>query len=71
MIVRLAITEVPDLTRDVRVLAADLHVLEERLRGGGGPRKIEKQHRDGKLTARERVAGLLDPGISRSLRSVC
>jgi acetyl-CoA carboxylase carboxyltransferase component len=61
MIVRLAITEVPDLTRDVRVLAADLHVLEERLRGGGGARKVEKQHRDGKLTARERIAGLLDP----------
>src|SRR6185437_5155767 len=60
MIVRLAITEVPDLTRDARVLAADLHVLEERLRAGGGVRKIEKQHRDGKLTARERIAQLLD-----------
>jgi 3-methylcrotonyl-CoA carboxylase beta subunit len=61
MTVRLAITEVPDLTRDVRHLAADLHVLEERLRAGGGAKKIDKQHRDGKLTARERVAGLLDP----------
>ncbi len=61
MIVRLAITEVPDLTRDARVLAADLHVLEERLRAGGGARKIEKQHHDGKLTARERIANLLDP----------
>lgn len=54
MTVRLAITEVADLTRD-------LHVLEERLRAGGGAKKVEKQHRDGKLTARERVAGLLDP----------
>ena len=45
----------------MRVLAADLHVLEERLRGGGGAKKVEKQHRDGKLTARERIAGLLDP----------
>src|SRR5690348_5872208 len=61
MIVRLAITEVPDLTRDAHVLAADLHMLEERLRTGGGVRKIEKQHRDGKLTARERIAHLLDP----------
>jgi 3-methylcrotonyl-CoA carboxylase beta subunit len=61
MTVRLAITEVPDLTRDVRHLAADLHVLEERLRAGGGTKKIDKQHRDGKLTARERIAGLLDP----------
>ena len=33
------------------------------LRLGGGPtKKIEKQHRAGKLTARERIASLLDPG---------
>ena len=36
--------------------------LEDRLRQGGGPKKIEKQHRDGKLTARERIAQLLDRG---------
>jgi acetyl-CoA carboxylase carboxyltransferase component len=36
--------------------------LEDRLRLGGGEAKIAKQHRDGKLTARERVRGLLDPG---------
>src|SRR5207342_553911 len=36
--------------------------LEDRLRQGGGPKKIEKQHRDGKLTARERVSQLLDRG---------
>ena len=29
---------------------------------GGGPARVEKQHRDGKLTARERLALLLDPG---------
>lgn len=29
---------------------------------GGGPKKIEKQHKDGKLTARERVHKLLDEG---------
>src|SRR6185436_15200974 len=33
----------------------------ERLRGGGGPGKIDKQHRAGKLTARERIARLFDP----------
>lgn len=29
---------------------------------GGGPERIEKQHREGKLTARERIELLLDPG---------
>src|SRR2546426_507690 len=43
-------------------LVDQLHRLEERLRAGGGPGKADKQHRAGKLTARERIAGLLDPG---------
>jgi acetyl-CoA carboxylase carboxyltransferase component len=34
--------------------------LEARLRLGGGPEKIEKLHKQGKLTARERVELLLD-----------
>jgi len=46
----------------MRQLVEDLQTLEEKLRQGGGPKKIEKQHRDGKLTARERVAHLLDRG---------
>ena len=36
--------------------------LEDKLRLGGGAKKIEKQHSAGKLTARERVAKLIDPG---------
>ncbi|HEY1279341.1 MAG TPA: carboxyl transferase domain-containing protein, partial [Acidimicrobiales bacterium] len=28
----------------------------------GGPEKIERQHRGGKLTVRERIDALLDPG---------
>jgi 3-methylcrotonyl-CoA carboxylase beta subunit len=36
--------------------------LEDRLRQGGGPKKVEKQHREGKLTARERISQLLDRG---------
>lgn len=36
--------------------------LEARLRLGGGPDKIEKQHKQGKLTARERVELLADTG---------
>src|SRR5437588_6531470 len=42
-------------------LVDQLRKFEERLRAGGGPEKIEKQHRAGKLTARERLARLLDP----------
>ncbi|MFL5539549.1 MAG: acyl-CoA carboxylase subunit beta [Longimicrobiaceae bacterium] len=44
-----------------RKLARELTELEARLRQGGGPRRIEKQHADGKLTARERIGLLLDP----------
>jgi acetyl-CoA carboxylase carboxyltransferase component len=45
----------------IRERLTELQALEEKLRAGGGPAKIDKQHRDGKLTARERVAALLDP----------
>lgn len=44
----------------LRELTRELLVLEERLRLGGGPEKIEKQHQQGKLTARERIELLLD-----------
>src|SRR5215210_3949045 len=44
----------------LRELTAELRGLEERLRAGGGADKIGKQHEQGKLTARERVALLLD-----------
>ena len=46
----------------MRLLVEQLKALEERLRAGGGPAKIERQHRAGKMTARERIAALLDPG---------
>ena len=36
--------------------------LEKKLRLGGGPEKIEKIHKQGKLTARERIDLLLDQG---------
>src|SRR5215216_2049354 len=44
----------------LRGLTEELRALEERLRAGGGPGKIQKQHEQGKLTARERVELLLD-----------
>jgi len=46
----------------MRSLVAGLEQLDDRIRAGGGAKKIEKQHQDGKLTARERVARLIDPG---------
>ncbi|HYL37045.1 MAG TPA: carboxyl transferase domain-containing protein [Bryobacteraceae bacterium] len=52
----------PTTTSDMRQQVERLQELEERLRAGGGAKKIEKQHRDGKLTARERIAHLTDPG---------
>ena len=44
----------------LRELTEELRELEARLRLGGGPDKIEKQHQQGKLTARERTALLMD-----------
>ena len=44
----------------LRELTEDLRKLEARLRLGGGPDKIDKQHMQGKLTARERIDLLLD-----------
>ncbi len=43
-------------------LLADLQRRKERALAMGGPEKIEEQHRRGKLTARERIARLYDPG---------
>jgi 3-methylcrotonyl-CoA carboxylase beta subunit len=48
----------------MRSLVAEFQELEDKLRAGGGAAKIEKQHREGKLTARERVAKLIDPGTA-------
>lgn len=39
-----------------------LHAREEQIRLGGGAKAIEKHHGRGKMTARERIAALLDEG---------
>ncbi|HEX8844567.1 MAG TPA: acyl-CoA carboxylase subunit beta [Pyrinomonadaceae bacterium] len=44
----------------LRELVADLQRLETKIRAGGGPEKIERQHQQGKLTARERIELLFD-----------
>jgi len=46
----------------MRNLMEEVRALEDRLRQGGGPKRIERQHTQGKLTARERIDGLIDPG---------
>ena len=46
-------------------LTNELHQLEEKLRLGGGADKIDKQHKQGKLTARERIELLFDKGSYR------
>jgi len=45
----------------MRVLMDPLRKLEERLHQGGGPERIAKQHKAGKLTVRERIDKLIDP----------
>ncbi len=46
----------------MRALVEDYQRLEDSLRTGGGPNKIQKQHDAGKLTARELVGKLIDHG---------
>ena len=43
-------------------LSAELKELRAQIREGGGTRRVERQHKQGKLTARERVDLLLDEG---------
>ncbi|HLX12237.1 MAG TPA: carboxyl transferase domain-containing protein, partial [Bacteroidota bacterium] len=45
-------------------LLRDLRAKEEIVKLGGGKAAIEKHHSRGKLTARERIAKLIDPGSS-------
>jgi acetyl-CoA carboxylase carboxyltransferase component len=46
---------------------AGLQQLKEAAKLGGGPKRIETQHKKGKLTARERIDLLLDPGTFNEL----
>ncbi|HEX7489165.1 MAG TPA: carboxyl transferase domain-containing protein, partial [Anaeromyxobacteraceae bacterium] len=46
----------------METLVADLRTRRERLELGGGKDRIAKHHAQGKLTARERIAELADPG---------
>ena len=52
------------MTSRLRALSDATRELEARLRLGGGPDKIDRQHSQGKLTARERIDALCDRGSS-------
>ncbi len=47
---------------DIEQKLAQLNELREKARQGGGAKRIEAQHSKGKLTARERLELLFDPG---------
>jgi 3-methylcrotonyl-CoA carboxylase beta subunit len=49
----------------MRKFVEELDLLQARLEAGGGAEKAARQHQQGKLTARERLSALLDPGSPR------
>jgi acetyl-CoA carboxylase carboxyltransferase component len=49
-------------TRRMVDLLSEIKNEEEQIRQGGGEKAIESQHKKGRLTARERIAKLIDPG---------
>ena len=53
--------------KSTREKVAELHHLREEAMLGGGKKRIEAQHKKGKLTARERLDLLLDPGSFNEL----
>jgi 3-methylcrotonyl-CoA carboxylase beta subunit len=58
-------TKSPEFEKNSQRMVELLTVIkneEEKIRQGGGAKAIESQHKKDRLTARERVAGLIDPG---------
>jgi methylmalonyl-CoA decarboxylase subunit alpha len=51
----------------LRSLVEDMHARREKARLGGGQEKIDRQHQQDKLTARERLALLIDEGTFTEL----
>jgi 3-methylcrotonyl-CoA carboxylase beta subunit len=55
----------PEFEKNTRLivdLLTEIKNEEEEIRQGGGAKAIEAQHKKGRLTARERIAKLIDPG---------
>ena len=47
----------------LRNMVRILRAREETVRAGGGDENVERHHKRGKLTARERISRLIDPGL--------
>jgi acetyl-CoA carboxylase carboxyltransferase component len=45
----------------MRLLLGQVQKIEQKVREGGGPERIARQHKSGKLSARERIAQLIGP----------
>src|SRR6185437_7935128 len=52
------------MSNELAQLVESIHRQEDAIRAGGGQRAIDRQHAKGRLTARERIDRLLDPGTS-------
>ncbi len=52
-------------TSILKQVTDEMHSKAEEIRLGGGERGIERQHRHGRLTARERIAKLVDKGTTQ------
>lgn len=52
----------PETTAQFEEKLKDLRDRREAVEQGGGVQRIERQHKSGKLTARERIAAFFDPG---------
>jgi acetyl-CoA carboxylase carboxyltransferase component len=58
------VSETPAFERNTRAMidrVTEIKNEEETIRQGGGAKAIESQHKKGRLTARERIARLIDP----------
>src|SRR5438034_1002355 len=51
------------MTQELAKLIEKLQQEEGVIRQGGGAKAIARQHEKGRLTARERITGLIDPGV--------
>jgi len=56
-----------DLRREWEPLLDDLARRGQRARAMGGPARLERQHREGRLDARQRIEALCDGGSFREL----
>ncbi|MEU9039338.1 carboxyl transferase domain-containing protein, partial [Streptomyces sp. NPDC048352] len=64
------VDQTPSEPTDARGRVAELHSLREEARRGPSDRATEAQHAKGKLTARERIALLLDEGSFREVEQL-